>query len=81
MLKKILDFNLDKIFKNLKISWNKEISWNNSTYLIRYLYEDIRPLFLILPKMIGHVKTFKKGVDKNKNHVFVYRSYQAIRKI
>ena len=34
-----------------------------------YLDKVIRPLFLILPKMSGYVKTFKvKHGDKNKNN-------------
>ena len=31
---------------------------NNSKYFIGYLGKVIRPLVLILPKMISHVKTF-----------------------
>ena len=33
---------------------------NNSEHLLRYLDEVIRPLILILPKMIEYVKTFKE---------------------
>ena len=37
--------------------------------MIGYLDKVIRPLFLILPKMSGYVKTFKvKHRDKNKNN-------------
>ena len=37
--------------------------------MTRYLYEDIRPLVLILPKMSGYVKTFKvKDGYKDKNN-------------
>ena len=37
--------------------------------MIGYLDKLIRPLFLILPKMSGYVKTFKvKHRDKNKNN-------------
>ena len=37
--------------------------------MIGYLDKVIRPLFLILPKMSGYVKTFKvKHGDKNKNN-------------
>ena len=35
--------------------------------MIGYLDEVIRSLVLILPKMIGYVKTFKGNLDKNKN--------------
>ena len=37
----------------------------NSKYLIGYLDKVIRPLVLILPKIIGYVKTFK-GEDGDK---------------
>ena len=41
----------------------------NSKYLIGYLDKVIRSLVLILPKMIGYVKTFKvKDGDKDKNN-------------
>ena len=37
--------------------------------MIRYLDEVIRPLGLILPKMIGYAKTFKvKDGDKNQHN-------------
>ena len=37
--------------------------------MIGYLYEVIRPLGLILPKMIGYAKTFKvKDGDKNQHN-------------
>ena len=38
----------------------------NSKYLIGYLYKDIRPLVLIMPKMSGYVKIFQvKDGDKD----------------
>ena len=38
----------------------------SSKYLIGYLDKTMRPLILILPKMIGYVKTFKfKHGDEN----------------
>ena len=37
---------------------------SNSKYLTGYLDKDIRPLVLVMPKMIGYVDTFKVG-DKN----------------
>ena len=41
----------------------------NFNYLIGYLDKAIRPLFLIVPKMSGYVKTFKvKYGDKHKNN-------------
>ena len=41
----------------------------NFNYLIGYLDKAIRPLVLIMPKMRGHVKTFKvKDRDKDKNN-------------
>ena len=41
----------------------------NFNYLIGYLDKAIRPLFLIVPKMSGYVKTFKvKDGDKHKNN-------------
>ena len=61
---KIWDVNVD----NIVISKLVETK-NNFRYLIGYLDEVIRPLYLILPKMSGYVKTFKdKGGDKNKNN-------------
>ena len=38
----------------------------NSKYLLGYLDKVIRSLFLILPKMIGHAKTFKVRDENNK---------------
>ena len=35
---------------------------NNFKYLIGYLYEVIRPLIFMLPKMIGYVKNFKSKI-------------------
>ena len=44
----------------------------NSKYLIGYLDKVIRPLVLILPKMIRYVKTFKvKDGDKDKSNKFM----------
>ena len=41
----------------------------NSNYLIGYFDKVIRSLVLIMPKMSGHVKTFKvKDKDKDKNN-------------
>ena len=41
----------------------------NSKYLIGYLGNVIRPLVLLLPKMSGHIKTFKiKQRDRVKNN-------------
>ena len=39
---------------------------NNSDYLIRYLNEVIRPLFLLLPKM-SNIKTIKVKNEKMKD--------------
>ena len=42
--------------------------------MIGYLYEVMRPLGLILPKMIGYAKTFKvKDGDKNQRNKLIYR--------
>ena len=38
----------------------------NSKYLIGYLDKAIRPLFLIIPKMSGYIKTFKAEEKINK---------------
>ena len=41
----------------------------NSKYLIGYLGNVIRPLFLVLPKTSGYVKTFRiKQRDRVKNN-------------
>ena len=49
----------------------------NSNYSIGHLDEAIKPLALMLPKMIEYVKIFKdKNGDKNENNkfmVFMYR--------
>ena len=45
-----------------------EMMNNSKCFLIGYLDDVIRPLFLILPKMNGYVKAFQdKGGGKNKN--------------
>ena len=59
---KIWDVNVD----NIVISKLVETK-TNSRYLIGYLDKVIRPLALILPKMIGYVKIFKVG-DRDKNN-------------
>ena len=51
---KIWNVDVDNIVISKLIETN-----NNSRYLIGYLEEVKRPLVLILPKMIGFVKTFK----------------------
>ena len=51
---KIWDVNVDNIVI-LKLVKTK----TNSKYLIGYSHKAIRPLVLIMPKMIGYVKTFK----------------------
>ena len=44
----------------------------NSKYLTGYLDKAIRPLVLIMPKMIGYVKTFKvKYGDKDQNNKLI----------
>ena len=61
---KIQDGNVDNtvISKLVKIE-------TNSKDLIGYLDKTIRPLVLIMPKMILYVKTFKvKDGDKDKNN-------------
>ena len=46
----------------------------NSKYLIGYLYKDIRPLVLIMPKMSGYVKIFEvEDTKKPPINVFPYR--------
>ena len=61
--KKICDINID----NIVISKLREKK-NNSTYLIEYLDDAMRPLVLILPKTGGYVETFKdEDGDKSKN--------------
>ena len=53
-------------FNNIVISKLVEAK-NNFKYLLGYLNIVIRPLVLILPKMIGYVETCKdKGGDKIK---------------
>ena len=45
----------------------------NSKYLIGYLDKVIRPLVLIMPKLIGYVKTFKvKNGDKDQNNILMF---------
>ena len=51
---KVLNVNVDKIVISKLIKTKA-----NSTYLIGYLDKDIKPLVLIMPKMIGYVKTIK----------------------
>ena len=46
----------------IKLSQNVIRTKNNCKYLIGYSNEVIRPILLILPKMNGHVKTFKKPI-------------------
>ena len=53
---KVLNVNVDKIVISKLIKTKA-----NSTYLIGYLDKDIKPLVLIMPKMIGYVKTIKVG--------------------
>ena len=47
-------------YSYLKMNWNK----NNSKHLIGYLDDVIKSLVLILTKMSGDVKTFKKKNNK-----------------
>ena len=54
---KIRDVDVDNISKLIETK-------NNSKYLIGYLEEVIKSLVLVLPKMSGHIKTFK---EKMKN--------------
>ena len=68
---KIWDVNLDSIVIS-KLVKRKP----NSKYLIGYLDKDIRWLVLIMPKMIGYVKTFK--VEDENNNVFSQRWWEAI---
>ena len=45
---------------------------SNSKYLIGYLDNVIRPLVLIMPEMIGYIKTFKvKDRNKDKNNKLI----------
>ena len=45
----------------------------NSKYLIGYLDKVIRPLVLIMPKLIGYVNTFKvKNGDKDQNNILMF---------
>ena len=61
---KIRDVNADNIVIS-KLFKTK----TNSRYLIGYLDKTIRPLVLIMSKMMGYDKTFKvKGGDKDKNN-------------
>ena len=54
------NFMVQKKKKKKKLGISKLIETkNNCKYLIRYLYEVIRPLVLILPKMSGYSKAFK----------------------
>ena len=52
---KVWDVNVDNVVISKLIETK-----NNSKYLIEYLDDVIRPLVLILPKMSGYVKIFKK---------------------
>ena len=55
---KIRDVNIDNVDTK-----------TNSKYLIQYLGKVIRPLVLVLSKMIRYVKTFKvKDGDKDKSN-------------
>ena len=52
--------------------------------MLRYLYEVIRPLILILPKMIEYVKTFKEKNNQlmalrvgDKNLIETYKTIWA----
>ena len=58
---KIWNLNVDNIviLKSVKKK-------SNSKYFIGYLDKDIRPLFLIMPKISGYVKTFKIEDESNK---------------
>ena len=58
---KIWNLNVDNIV--ILKSVNKK---TNSKYFIGYLDKDIRPLFLIMPKISGYVKTFKIEDESNK---------------
>ena len=58
---KIWDVNVDNIVISKFVKTK-----TNSKYLIGYLDKDVRPLVLIMPKMIGYVKTFKVEDKNNK---------------
>ena len=59
--------NSDVIIDNIVIS--KLIKTNNLENLTGYLDEATWPLFLMLPKISGYVKTFRdKSKDKNKDN-------------
>ena len=52
--------------------WKLVETKNNSKYFTGYLDEIIRPLVLILPKMSGHVETFKdKDGYKKKKYILM----------
>ena len=60
---KIWDINVDNIVISKLLKTKID-----SKYLIWYLDIAIRPLVLIMPKVSGHVTTFKvKDGDKDKN--------------
>ena len=60
--KKNTTVNLFDLMLVIKLSQNVIRTKNNCKYLIGYSNEVIRPILLILPKMNGHVKTFKKPI-------------------
>ena len=65
---KIWDVNFDDKFMSKLVKTK-----TNSKHLIEYLDKAIKPLVLIMPKMSGHVKTFKvKEGDKDKNNKLMY---------
>ena len=51
---KICDVNVDNIVMSMLFKTK-----TNSKYLIGYLDKSIIPLVLMMPEMIGYVKTFK----------------------
>ena len=59
---KIWDVNVDNIIISKLVETK-----TNSKYLIEYLGKAVRPLALILPKVIRYVKAFK-AKDRNKDN-------------
>ena len=61
--------NWNVIVDNIVIS---KLVKTKTKYLTGYLDKAIRPLVLIMPKMIGYVKTFKvKYGDKDQNNKLI----------
>ena len=61
----INDINVNKIFVSEKEKYDK---YNSFKYFIGYNDNDvIKPLYLELPQMIGHINKFNENKNKNKN--------------